>query len=158
MDGDYILPEYKKAVDTFVWFEREMKQQHPENGTIGKETLEFRVYRIRWFILALFVMYSAVNSMQWIQFSIIADVITEFYGVDYNTVNWTSQIYMVLYIPFIFPASYLLDKLVSYSYLRMKVSYVLEKCIHYFCHFCNYFVSDCSELFYYKLLVLNRNK
>lgn len=95
-----------------------MKQQHPENGVstqVKDVAKKCQVYRIRWFVLALFVMYSASNSLQWIQFSIIADVITEFYGVEYTAVNWTSQIYMVLYIPFIFPASYLLDKLVSTS-------------------------------------------
>lgn len=94
-----------------------MKQhQQPENGTVTdvkKVPKKCQVYKIRWFILALFVMYSASNSLQWIQFSIIADVVTEFYGVEYTAVNWTSQLYMVLYIPFIFPASYLLDKLVS---------------------------------------------
>lgn len=94
-----------------------MKQhQQPENGSVTevKEVpKKCQVYRIRWLVLGLFVMYSASNSMQWIQFSIIADVVTEFYGVEYLVVNWTSQIYMVLYIPFIFPGSYFLDKLVS---------------------------------------------
>lgn len=73
-----------------------------------------KVYRRRWAILALFVAFSASNAMQWIQYSIIADVITQFYNVSTTAVDWTSMIYMVLYIPFIFPASYLLDKLVSY--------------------------------------------
>lgn len=73
----------------------------------------YRVYNRRWVILALFVLYSASNAMQWIQYSIIADVITKFYSVNTTAVDWTSMIYMVLYIPFIFPASYLLDKLVS---------------------------------------------
>lgn len=114
--------------ETLVWFVRsarfceKMKQQHPENGTtttVSKDVAEkCQVYSIRWFVLALFVMYSASNSMQWIQFSIIADVVTEYYGVEYTAVNWMSQIYMVLYIPFIFPASYLLDKLVSTIYSK----------------------------------------
>ncbi|XP_045470838.1 uncharacterized MFS-type transporter C09D4.1 [Harmonia axyridis] len=68
-------------------------------------------YKIRWFILTLFVLFSAANSMQWIQYSIIANVITEYYNVSTIWVDWTSIIYMVLYIPFIFPGSYLLDKL-----------------------------------------------
>lgn len=71
-----------------------------------------KVYKIRWLILTIFVLYSASNAFQWIQYSIIADVIVNYYGVSYTFVNWTSMIYMILYIPFIFPGSYMLDKLV----------------------------------------------
>lgn len=70
-----------------------------------------RVYKIRWLVLAIFVLYSASNAMQWIQYSIITDVIVKYYGVTTTAVDWTSMIYMVLYIPFIFPGSYILDKL-----------------------------------------------
>ncbi|KRT86292.1 membrane transporter [Oryctes borbonicus] len=69
------------------------------------------VYKIRWVILGIFVLYSASNAMQWIQYSIIANIITEFYGVSSIAVDWTSMIYMILYIPTVFPASFLLDKL-----------------------------------------------
>lgn len=72
---------------------------------------KIKVYKIRWLMLALFVGFSASNSIQWIQFSIIADVVVNYYGVSTNWVDWTSMIYMVLYIPFIFPGSYLLEKL-----------------------------------------------
>lgn len=75
-----------------------------------------KVYKRRWVILALFVAFSASNAMQWIEYSIIADVISRFYNVGTTAVDWTSMIYMVLYIPFIFPASYILDKLVSHSF------------------------------------------
>lgn len=70
-----------------------------------------KVYKVRWFILGIFVLFSASNSMQWIQYSIISDVITKYYGVSNNWVDWTSMLYMILYIPFIFPGSYMLDKL-----------------------------------------------
>ncbi|XP_060518783.1 uncharacterized MFS-type transporter C09D4.1 [Cylas formicarius] len=70
-----------------------------------------KVYKIRWFILFLFVLFSASNAMQWIQFSIISGVIRDYYGVSKEWVNWTSLIYMILYIPFIFPGSFLLEKL-----------------------------------------------
>ncbi|KAJ8981718.1 hypothetical protein NQ317_003783 [Molorchus minor] len=80
---------------------------------IGKlpDIPKIQVYKIRWLILALFVAFSASNAMQWIQFSIIADVVVKYYGVSTQWVDWTSMIYMVLYIPFIFPGSYLLEKL-----------------------------------------------
>lgn len=82
------------------------------------ELTTYQLYKIRWFLLGLFVAYSASNSMQWIQFSILTDVVTKYYGVSTTWVDWTSMLYMVLYIPFIFPASYLLDKWVSYTYIH----------------------------------------
>lgn len=39
---------------------------------------DYQVYTRRWFMLALFVFYSASNAMQWIQFSIIANVIQKY--------------------------------------------------------------------------------
>ncbi|KAJ8913505.1 hypothetical protein NQ315_017055 [Exocentrus adspersus] len=75
------------------------------------EIEKIKVYKIRWLILALFVSFSASNSMQWLQFSIIADVMVKYYGVSTVWVDWTSMVYMVLYIPFIFPGSYLLEKI-----------------------------------------------
>lgn len=82
--------------------------------SIGLPRIEkCKVYKIRWLILGIFVVYSAVNAMQWIQYSIISDVIVKYYGISTTAVNWTSMIYMILYIPFIFPGSYILDRLVS---------------------------------------------
>lgn len=74
---------------------------------------KLHVYKTRWLMLGIFVLYSASNAMQWIQYSIISNVIVKYYGISTTWVDWTSMIYMILYIPFIFPASYILDKLVS---------------------------------------------
>lgn len=59
--------------------------------------------------------------MQWIQYSIIANIVRRYYNVTNFQVDMTSMIYMITYIPLIFPASYLLDKLVSnYNYLTKQ--------------------------------------
>jgi FLVCR family feline leukemia virus subgroup C receptor-related protein len=88
-----------------------MQQQDEEKHGPLPEIEKLKVYKIRWFILAIFVLYSTSNAMQWIQYSIIANVIVKYYGVSTTWVDWTSMLYMILYIPFIFPGSYLLDKL-----------------------------------------------
>ncbi|XP_017891804.2 feline leukemia virus subgroup C receptor-related protein 2-like, partial [Ceratina calcarata] len=71
---------------------------------------ETKVYKRRWLILILFVLYSASNAMQWIQYSIISNIVMSYYNVSSLLVDMTSMIYMITYIPFIFPASYLLDR------------------------------------------------
>lgn len=58
----------------------------------------------------MFSLYSLSNSYQWIQYSIISNIFTKFYSVDDFTIDWMSMIYMLTYIPFIFPVTWLLDK------------------------------------------------
>ncbi|XP_026465994.1 uncharacterized MFS-type transporter C09D4.1-like, partial [Ctenocephalides felis] len=71
----------------------------------------YKVYKRRWLILGIFVLYSAANALQWIQYSIIANIVQKYYGISSTLVDWTSMIYMIVYIPLIFPASWLLDKM-----------------------------------------------
>lgn len=44
---------------------------------------------------------------------IITSILEKYYSISTLAVYWTSMIYMVLYIPLIFPASWLLDKKVK---------------------------------------------
>jgi hypothetical protein len=77
-----------------------------------------RLYKRRWLILLIFVLYSMSNAMQWIQYSIISNIVTRYYAVDSYAISWTSMVYMITYVPLIFPASWFLDKMVTLrSYL-----------------------------------------
>lgn len=87
------------------------------DGLIMEVKDSYTVYRTRWVMLALFVLYSTSNSLQWTQYTIISDVIVKYYGVTSNVVSWTSMVYMITYVPLIFPASWLLDKTVSEFFL-----------------------------------------
>ncbi|XP_052391725.1 feline leukemia virus subgroup C receptor-related protein 2 isoform X1 [Carassius gibelio] len=71
---------------------------------------ETRLYKKRWVIVFLFSSYSLCNSYQWIQYGIINNIFMRFYSVDSFTIDWMSMIYMLTYIPLIFPVSWLLDK------------------------------------------------
>ena len=64
-------------------------------------------------VLALFVLYSTSNAFQWTQLVIITNILEKYYGVGTLAVSWTSMIYMVTYIPLIFPASWFLQKKVG---------------------------------------------
>lgn len=82
-------------------------------GTVGdveEVPQETRVYRRRYCMVIMFVLLSASNAMQWIEYSIIAHIIMKFYSVSSMMVDWTSMIYMLSYIIFVLPASWILDK------------------------------------------------
>ncbi|CAD6189913.1 unnamed protein product [Caenorhabditis auriculariae] len=71
---------------------------------------ETRVFAKRWAILVIFILLSASNGAQWIEYSIIANIIAQFYDVSFSAVDWTSMIYMLTYIFFFIPAAWLLDR------------------------------------------------
>jgi len=83
-----------------------------------EETLAPKVYARRWIMLLLFVAYSFSNAYQWIHLNIIGNVIIRYYNESLpedsfqqaTTIDWLSMIYMLVYIPLIFPATWLLNK------------------------------------------------
>nr|XP_023668672.1 feline leukemia virus subgroup C receptor-related protein 2-like isoform X2 [Paramormyrops kingsleyae]XP_023668673.1 feline leukemia virus subgroup C receptor-related protein 2-like isoform X2 [Paramormyrops kingsleyae] len=76
----------------------------------GADKPATRLYKRRWVIVFLFSTYSLCNAFQWIQYGIISNIFMKFYKVDSFTVDWMSMVYMMTYIPFIFPVTWLLDK------------------------------------------------
>uniref|UniRef100_A0A3Q1IC04 Uncharacterized protein n=1 Tax=Anabas testudineus TaxID=64144 RepID=A0A3Q1IC04_ANATE len=80
----------------------------PNGGS--DSALPTRLYKRRWLIVFLFSSYSLSNAYQWIQYGIISNIIMKFYNVDGFAVDWLSMVFMLTYIPFIFPVTWLLDK------------------------------------------------
>ncbi len=99
------------------------KQVEVEAGggaTSAPSVCQYQTYQIRWLILFLFVMYSTSNAFQWTQLVIITNILENYYQVPTLAVSWTSMIYMVTYIPLIFPASWFLQKKVRHLSLSYK--------------------------------------
>lgn len=76
------------------------------------------VYFRRWIILFVFSSISLLSAFNWIEYNIIQDVTIHFYNKSLpegdaeknDAVNWFSMVYMLFYIPLVFPAMFLLDK------------------------------------------------
>ncbi|KAG7331874.1 hypothetical protein KOW79_005843 [Hemibagrus wyckioides] len=85
-------------------------QVFSEPSAASRDQMETRLYKRRWLIVFLFSSYSLCNSYQWIQYGIINNIFMKFYNVDSFTIDWMSMIYMLTYIPLIFPVTWLLDK------------------------------------------------
>ncbi|TRY88480.1 hypothetical protein DNTS_005160 [Danionella cerebrum] len=104
--------EYK-SVDGEVNVNKSYSKTPVADGEVSLEhhtPPETRLYKRRWLIVCLFSSYSLCNSYQWIQYGIINNIFMRFYSVDSFTIDWMSMIYMLTYIPLIFPVSWLLDK------------------------------------------------
>lgn len=81
----------------------------------NQKNLEIKAYKTRWIILAVYVLYTSINAYQWIEYSIITNIVVRYYNVSPVAVDWTSIIYMALYAPLVIPASFILDKMVSFT-------------------------------------------
>ncbi|XP_017310198.1 feline leukemia virus subgroup C receptor-related protein 1 [Ictalurus punctatus] len=119
-DGDRSADQYdtvtecaaKVAVGEVKEPERELSPAESHAMLPGEEQkpLQTRLYRRRFAVLAIFSLYSLLNAFQWIQYSIISNIFIHFYGVTNVMIDWLSVVYMVAYIPLIFPATWLLDR------------------------------------------------
>jgi MFS transporter, FLVCR family, feline leukemia virus subgroup C receptor-related protein len=61
----------------------------------------------------IFVLFCICNAMQWIQYSVITHIFQKYYNVDPNAIDWTSLIFMITFVIFILPATWLLNIKVS---------------------------------------------
>uniref|UniRef100_A0A8C4A730 Major facilitator superfamily (MFS) profile domain-containing protein n=1 Tax=Denticeps clupeoides TaxID=299321 RepID=A0A8C4A730_9TELE len=92
--------------------------------------LHFKVYRRRWFVLALLCLLNSSNATLWLTFAPVADETMKTLGVSLYQVNWLSMVYMVVAIPVSCGTTWMIDKwglritLVLGSWLNMIGSIV----------------------------------
>jgi len=70
----------------------------------------FRVYRYRWTILSIYMFLIAVNQMLWITFAPITSDATIYYGVSDMWIGILSMCFMIVFVVFSIPASWIIDK------------------------------------------------
>lgn len=78
---------------------------------------EIKAYHTRWIILTIFILYGALNSFQWIEYSSITEFVVKYYNISSLAVDWTSIIYMALYPFLVIPCSFLIEKTVTTNYI-----------------------------------------
>lgn len=81
------------------------------------ENFKLKLYPKRWLVLFIFSCVSLINAYNWIEHNIIQDVIELYYNqslpqssvAQNDAVDWLSMVYMLCYIPLVFPTMFLLD-------------------------------------------------
>ena len=69
----------------------------------------YKVYRYRWVVLAVFMGVIAVNQLAWITFAPITGVAAKYYGVSDLSIGLLSMSFMIVYIFVSIPASWVID-------------------------------------------------
>lgn len=70
----------------------------------------FKVYGIRWVMLAVYMFMVAVNQLLWITFAPITGDATRYYGVSDLSIGILSMCFMIVYIVVSIPASWIIDR------------------------------------------------
>ena len=88
----------------------------------GGDVLQCKVYKRRWLILLIFVLFSLVSASQWTQYAIINNIVIRYYHVESVHVEWTTIVFMAIYVPAIIPALMFLEKKVCTNcYLQISI-------------------------------------
>jgi hypothetical protein len=80
---------------------------------MDESPVSVKVYKYRWIILLIFCLYSAINFLQFLQYSIIANITAKYYDVDDTLVDLTGLMFMICFIIFCLPINFLIEKYVS---------------------------------------------
>jgi sugar phosphate permease len=70
---------------------------------------EVRVYGYRWVVLAAFMAVNLTIQMLWISYAPISSLARGYYGVSDLAIGALAMTFMIAYLPFSVPASYLID-------------------------------------------------
>jgi len=74
------------------------------------ENTSFKVYPYRWVVLAVFMLIIAANQLLWITFAPITTEAVRYFGVSDIQIGLLSMCFMVVFIVFSIPASWIIDK------------------------------------------------
>lgn len=98
--------EFKDALNTMTSQSYETRENSDSNN--NKKTYE--LYPIRWAMCAFFTTSIAASGLGMVGFSAITPIISEIYGVSGLVTTMLVLPFIILFIPCIFPANYLIDK------------------------------------------------
>ncbi|CAH0555889.1 unnamed protein product [Brassicogethes aeneus] len=79
-------------------------------STLTQENNEIKVYKYRWVVLGIFCLFTINNFVQFLEYSIIADTVKKYYGVDSFAVDISGLIFFIMYLIGFLPVSYLIEK------------------------------------------------
>ncbi|CAH1102513.1 unnamed protein product [Psylliodes chrysocephalus] len=82
-----------------------------EKIVLQTEKPAIRVYGKRWLILIIYIAYATLSTLQWVEYSIITNVVSKYYHVSASAVDWTAMSFSIMWPILVFPASFIIDKM-----------------------------------------------
>ncbi|CAG9861908.1 unnamed protein product [Phyllotreta striolata] len=76
----------------------------------GNVDVEIKIYGYRWVQLFIFCLFTVINFMQFLEFTIVADILTKYYSVDSSLIDLSGLVFFAVYIILFLPISYLIER------------------------------------------------
>jgi MFS family permease len=77
---------------------------------MGQETGEYKSYRYRWVVLAVYMYISALTQLYWLNFAAIETFIEERFSIPASSVMWFTLVFPLVQVLLSMPAGMLIDK------------------------------------------------
>ncbi|XP_044761760.1 uncharacterized MFS-type transporter C09D4.1-like [Coccinella septempunctata] len=71
---------------------------------------EIKLYKYRWIIITIYGLYAAINFSQFMQFTIIGDILKKYYEVESFAIDLSGMVFMLSFILFFAPVGYIVEK------------------------------------------------
>ncbi|CAG9833398.1 unnamed protein product [Diabrotica balteata] len=81
-----------------------------QHSKLRSEKPDIRVYWSRWMILFLYNMCACLSTFQWIQYSIITNVVLKYYHISESEVDWSAMCFSAMWPLTFFPVCFIIDK------------------------------------------------
>ena len=80
-----------------------------ENRENAMREQNFKIYPYRWVVLGVFMLINIMVQVLWICYAPIASTAAGFYGVKREDIDLLANLFMLIYLPVAFPASWAID-------------------------------------------------
>ena len=81
-----------------------------KDATTAPTSTVVRVYGRRWLMLGLYIAVICLNSVPYMQYTVIANMLVKYYSVTKDDVEWMTMVSSATATVLIFPAAWVLDK------------------------------------------------
>jgi MFS family permease len=77
---------------------------------MGQAVSEYKIYKYRWVVLAVYMYIAALTQMYWLNFAAIDTFVEERFSITASTVMWFTLVFPLVYVVLSIPAGMLIDK------------------------------------------------
>ncbi|XP_011314910.1 feline leukemia virus subgroup C receptor-related protein 2 isoform X2 [Fopius arisanus] len=79
--------------------------------SVDGSKVTIKTSKTRWLIIAVYIFYCGISAFQWVEYSIVGNIIARYYHVTVEKVDYTAMAYMLFPIPLVIPGSHIAERI-----------------------------------------------